>query len=469
MTRVSLLVFLGALAFGPSRAEDLPDRRPNVIVVLVDDLGWADLGCQGSTFFETPHADRLAREGLRFTDGYAAAAVCSPTRAAYVTGKHPARLGITDWIRARFQGGEMPADGRNPSGYHEARDGRLACPRNPLWLELDEVTLAEELRAAGYATAHIGKWHLGLPPQYPEHQGFDENHGGCDYGQPPSYFDPFADEALEGIHGLEPEREGQYLTDREGDEALDFVRRHREERFFLSLCHYAVHTPLQAREDDAQHFRDKPNTSAQQHAVYAAMVRSVDDQLGRLLELLEELELARETLIVFTSDNGGLLGPTSNAPLRSGKGHPYEGGIRVPWIVRWPGVVRPGTSSEPIVTTDLMPTVLELCGVEAERELDGRSFAPLLRGKAMTAGERILVWHFPHYRSGVGGPYSVLRAGRWKLLRFWEGPRHELYDLEADLAETRDLAEEKADLVATLSDVLDAHLAGLGARLPRGE
>jgi arylsulfatase A-like enzyme len=441
--------------------------RPNVIVVLVDDLGWADLGCQGSRFYETPHIDRLAREGLRFTDGYAAAAVCSPTRAALMTGKHPARLGITDWIRASFQGGKLPADGENPSGYAEAQDGRLACPRNPLWLELEERTIAEHLGAAGYATGHIGKWHLGLAPHFPEHQGFDENFGGCDYGQPPSYFDPFANERLDGIASLPPREEGQYLTDREGDEALGFIRRHKDERFFLSLCHYAVHTPIQGREDYTAHFRAKANDSAQDNAVYAAMVRSVDDQLGRVLALLEELELDRLTLIVFTSDNGGLLGPTNNAPLRSGKGHPYEGGIRVPWIVRWPGMIAAGrTSTLPIVTTDVLPTLLDVCGLPAAEGIDGVSFAPELR-EASEREPRPLIWHFPHYRHGVGGPYTVLRFGRWKLLRFWEGPRHELYDLESDLGERTDLAAEQPERVGELSAKLDAELARLGASTPR--
>lgn len=440
-------------------------------MILVDDLGWTDLGCQGSVNYTTPHIDALAASGILFTDGYAAAAVCSPTRAALMTGKHPARLRITDWIRAEFQGGHMPPDGQNPSGYAPAKDGRLACPRNPLWLEREETTLAEHLKAAGYATGHIGKWHLGLEPYLPEHQGFDENYGGCDYGQPPSYFDPFANEKLAGIPGLPGRESGQYLTDREGEEALRFVKRHADEPFYLNLAHYAVHTPIQARADYTRDFVATDPDSKQNNAKYAAMVRSVDDQVGRIVGLLRELDLSRRTLIVFTSDNGGLVGPTHNAPLRSGKGFPYEGGLRVPWIVAWPGTIESGLrSAVPIVSTDLVPTVLEVCAPDVPRaELDGWSFAELLREADATRETRPLVWHFPHYRHGVGGPYSVIRHGAWKLIRYWDGPREELYDLASDLSESRDLASVEPHRRAELSRLLDAELARLEARLPRRE
>jgi len=442
------------------------DRKPNIVLVLVDDLGWTDLACMGSTYYDTPNVDRLAAEGLRFTQAYAAAAVCSPTRAAVMTGRHPARLGVTDWIRARFQGGGMPADGKNPSGYAEPKGKALAVPRNPLWLELDEVTLAEELSAAGYASCHVGKWHLGMDPQYPEHQGFDENHGGCDYGQPPSFYDPFRNKRLEGIPTLAPRREGEYLTDREADECVDFVRRHAEVPFFLYWAPYAVHTPIQAHPGLVAKYEARPRTN-QKSAAYASMVESVDRGVGRLLETLEELELTGDTLIVFHSDNGGLLGPTDNAPLRLGKGHPYEGGIRVPLIVRWPGRVRVGVSDLPAISTDLLPTILAACDVDrtGERPLDGRSlWAHCAAGDAVDR-ER-LVWHFPHYRSKQIPPFSVLREGDHKLLYWWDADRAELYDLAADISESTDLTPAEPDLAASLKARLMTELTALGARLP---
>ncbi|MDA1266366.1 MAG: sulfatase [Planctomycetota bacterium] len=455
------------LLLAPCLAQEPSAIRTNVVLILVDDLGWMDLGCQGSDLYRTPNIDRLAEGGLRFTQAYAAAAICSPTRAAVLTGRHPARVGITDWIRARFQGGALPVDGKNPSGYLEPQDKPLAVPRNPLWLEREERTLAEELQAAGYATCHVGKWHLGMDAHYPEHQGFDENHGGCDFGQPPSYFDPYANERLGGIPTLAPRREGEYLTDREADECVDFVKRHRDGPFFLYWAPYAVHTPIQAREDLTARYRG--SAQDERRAKYAAMVESVDDGVGLLLKTLDELELTGRTLVVFTSDNGGLLGPTDNSPLRLGKGHPYEGGIRVPMIVRAPGSVPAAAQSDlPVTSCDLLPTVLEACLVprRGAATLDGISL-----WRHCTTGEepgpRRLVWHFPHYRSKVIPPYSILRDGNQKLLLWWESDRVELYDLGDDLGETRDLAGQRPEEAAALRERLMSELEALDAKLPR--
>ncbi|NQU24417.1 MAG: sulfatase-like hydrolase/transferase, partial [Candidatus Nealsonbacteria bacterium] len=293
------------------------DRPPNFVVILVDDLGWTDLTCQGSKYFETPHIDRLAAGGMRFTDGYAACAVCSPTRAAVQTGRYPARIGVTDWIRSRFQGGEIGPDGKNPAGFIGGASRPVLCPRNPLFMELDELTLAEALNPAGYVSCYIGKWHLGQQAQFPERQGYDVNHGGCDLGQPPNYFDPYESKRkYYEIPNLPPRKPGEYLTDREADEAAAFILANKDKPFLLSMSHYAVHTPIQAKKDVTAKYEAKPKTN-QKNPVYAAMVESVDDAAGRIMAALDTAGVADRTVVIFTSDNGGLLGPTHNAPLRS--------------------------------------------------------------------------------------------------------------------------------------------------------
>jgi arylsulfatase A len=450
------------------QAENETPARPNIVLVLVDDLGWADLGCQGSKYFETPNIDRLAEQGMRFTNGYAACAVCSPTRAAVQTGRYPARVGVTDWIRAKFQGGIIGPDGKNPSGYTEARGGRLACPKNALFMELDELTIAEALKPAGYATCFIGKWHLGQVRQFPEQQGYDLNRGGCDLGQPPSYFDPYAlKRQFYEIPNLPPRKEGEYLTDREGDEAVAFIRAHKEKPFFLSLCNYCVHTPLMGKKDVIAKYEVKPKTQ-QKNATYAAMVESVDDAVGQIMETLDECELTENTLFLFTSDNGGLLGPTSNAPLRSGKGFPYEGGIRVPLIIRYPAVAPAmSTCDVPAISCDFFPTLMEATGLAmpTDRVIDGVSLMPLLTG-GKSLDRDALFWHFPHYR-GKLGPYSIVRVGDWKLIRRWDPDEKELYNLADDLSETTDLAESNPQKVAELEAKLAELLKQTNAKMPR--
>lgn len=449
---------------------------PNVIVVLVDDLGWMDLGCQGSDFYRTPNIDRLAATGMRFTDGYASCAVCSPTRAALMTGRSPARLGITDWIRAEFQlSARQWPNVRDRFGYHRtgSADRELLTPVNELQLPHSEITLAELLKPIGYASAFIGKWHLGGRGHLPVDQGFDENYGGWDYGQPPSYFDPFVDlpRLPMGIPTLAPRQPGEYLTDREADEAVAFIERNKERPFLLYLSHYAVHTPIQAKEDLIEQYERRRDGQGQDDAVYAAMVHSVDDAMGRLLETLDRTGLADRTLIVFTGDNGGLDRqgrPTENAPLRSGKGYAYEGGLRTPWIVRWPGVTEAGAvSPEPVASIDLLPTIAAAVGTRppADREIDGIDLGPALRGGKLP--ERALLWHFPHYRHGPGhDPYSVVRKGDWKLIRFYDPAKTELYNLAEDLGEANDLAASEQDRAGQLSALLDEGLQDVGARLP---
>ena len=464
---------LAILAFALAEASTPP---PNVIVVLVDDLGWKDLGCQGSDYYQTPNIDRLAAGGMRFTDGYASCAVCSPTRAALMTGRSPARLGITDWIRAEFQlSNRHWPNIRSVFGYHRPRlaNRPLLTPVNETRMPHEEVTLAELLKPLGYTSAYIGKWHLGGEGYLPTDQGFDENYGGWDYGQPPSYFDPYVEDPRlpMGIPTMAPRKTGEYLTDREADEAVAFIERNQGRPFFLYMAHYAVHTPIQAKQGLIDRYHSLQDGEGQDDPVYAAMVHSVDDAMGRLLDVLQETGLADRTMIVFTGDNGGLDRdgrPTENAPLRSGKGFAYEGGLRTPWIVSWPGVTAPGSvASEPIASIDLLPTVAAAVGTRppVDRPIDGSDLGPVLRGG--TLGRRDLVWHFPHYRAGPGhDPYSVVRDGDWKLIRFYDPPKAELYNLAGDLGEKRDLADSEPTRVRELEALLDKRLVELGARMP---
>lgn len=454
-----------------------PFRPPNVVLVNVDDLGWADVGCFGSSYHETPNIDRLAREGMRFTQAYAACAVCSPTRAAIMTGRYPGRIGITDWIRAEFQWDEtgdlMPEDKQYRLEYVGGPDRRLLTPKNPLWMELEEVTLAEALKEAGYVSCHVGKWHLGTEDWYPESQGFDFNYGGCDKGQPPTYFDPYYSDRYNAgeIPTLEPRQDGEYLTDREADEACAFIRGQRHQPFFLHMAHYAVHTPLEAPFELLAKYEAKRAPAGQDNPVYAAMVESVDHAMGRILDTLDEFDLAENTVVIFTSDNGGLdPHATDNAPLRSGKGYPYEGGIRIPQIIRWPARVEAGfVCDTPVSSIDFFPTLCEAAGLpkSEDRPVDGLSLLPILSAGGGLDRDA-LFWHFPHYRGVDVTPYGIVRAGDWKLIKRYEGPTFELFHLGDDLAETTDLAESRPKKVAELDARLMKWLKETGARLPRG-
>jgi arylsulfatase A-like enzyme len=419
--------------------------RPNVIVVLVDDMGWRDLSCQGSSFFETPAIDRLAAAGMRFNQGYAACTVCSPSRAAMMTGQYPARLHITDWIAG-----------------HARPHARLRIPDWRRFLPLETVTVAERLREAGYATASIGKWHLGDAPYYPEHHGFDRNVGGYERGQPPSYFAPYR------IPTLPEGPDGEYLTDREAAEAVRFIEEHRDRPFFLYLPHYCVHTPIQAKKEVAARYAAKEVTGLKvKNPGYAAMVESVDDCMRRILDTLDRLGITDRTAIVFTSDNGGLVSSTDNAPLRAGKGSAYEAGVRVPFIVAWPGITTPGTTSDvPVITPDIPATILALtgAGTGTSEPLDGVSLEPALRGGSLDRDA--IYWHYPHYHPGGATPYSAIRSGSWRLVHFYEDGHSELYDLAADPGETSDRARAEPARAADLKARLERWLAEVGAQLP---
>lgn len=462
------------LAPAPAAAQEQP--RPNFVFVLVDDLGWRDVGAYGSDFYETPNIDRLAREGMRFLNGYAAAPVCSPTRASILTGRYPARLRQTDWIAGR---GDRP-------------DQRLAQVQDLNHLPLEETTLAEALGASGYATAHIGKWHLGGNGFLPEDQGFSINIGGDHNGSPSSYFWPYKDERRPGhaIEALAPGgRPGEYLTDRLGEEAARFIAVSRARPFFLYLPFYNVHTPLQGKPELVAKYEAKaaalgiPDSATfgmesghrlrvvQNHAVYAAMVEAMDAAVGRVLRALEENGVAENTVVVFFSDNGGLATaegwPTTNLPLRAGKGWLYEGGIREPLIVRWPGRVAAGSvQAEPVSSIDFFPTFLEIAGVTATPAgpVDGVSFLPALLGNPFSRGA--LYWHYPHYSNQGGRPGGAVLQDGYKLIEFFEDAHVELYALRDDPGETRDLAGVMPERAAALRARLHAWRDAVDAQMP---
>jgi arylsulfatase A-like enzyme len=424
--------------------------RPNIILILTDDLGWTDAGVYGSDLYETPNIDRLARAGMRFTQAYSACTVCSPTRGAVLTGLYPARSRVTDWIPGR-----LPS---NP---------KLKIPDWTKHLPLETTTLAERFKAAGYVTANIGKWHLGQEAYYPEKHGFDLNVAGTSEGSPAEgYFAPYKIPTLtEG-----PDRE--YLTDRMGTEAVRFVENTRDRPFFLYLPHFAVHTPIQGPPALVEKYKAKLRPGLRHtNASYAAMMESLDTSVGRLRAKLTELDLAENTIIIFASDNGGHLPTTSNTPLRSGKGSAYEGGVRVPLIILWPGVTAPGSVSDvPTISTDFFPTLLEIAGLTPGpgEGADGVSLVPALRGGTGLAREAIY-WHYPHYQlyqQGGTTPYGAIRAGDYKLIEYYDDLRVELYHLGDDIGETRDLAATKPEVAEKLRAQLHAWRKSVGAQMP---
>ncbi|MFQ5809335.1 MAG: sulfatase [Armatimonadota bacterium] len=429
------------------RAQD--GQKLNFIFILIDDMGWTDLGCFGSDLYETRHIDRLAQEGMKFTDAYSACTVCSPTRASVMTGKYPARVRVTDWIHG-----------------HKRPYAKLAIPKWTEYLPLEEVTIAEALKGAGYATCHIGKWHLGYEDRWPDKQGFDHNIGGYHRGQPPSYFSPYK------IPSLEDGPEGEYLTDREAAEACGFIARNKDRPFFLYLPHYGVHTPLQAKKELIEKYRAKIKEGMRhKNATYAAMVHSIDDCVGRITATLDEHGIADRTVIFFTSDNGGLMRATNNAPLRVGKGSAYEGGVRVPLIVRWPGTARPGSvCDEPVISGDFYPTMLEMAGTEGDAQhnanMDGESIVPVLRDPTARLRRDAIYWHYPHYHPGGATPYGAIRARDWKLIEFFEDMHAEVYNLKDDIGETKDLAGEMPRRADELRDQLHAWREAVGAQMP---
>lgn len=455
-TTLLILLAFDASARAAENAEDgsIASAPHNLVLFVADDLGWRDLGCQGSDYYRTPHIDRLAAEGVRFTQAYAATAICTPTRAAILTGTHPARLLMTQWL----------PDGRWDPARHRMRPGRFLRQ-----LPLEETTLAEVLREEGYATWHAGKWHLGGAPfSLPEHHGFDVNLGGDDHGAPGSYFFPFEGTWKIPTTGLQVHKrvaidgkEGDYLTDRLADEVIRLIEeRDPANPFFLYLPFYNVHTPLQGKPELVKKYEAIPEAERQGKPAYAAMVESVDRNVGRIRDAIEQLGLADDTTLVFTSDNGGFAKATDNAPLRANKGSHYEGGIRVPLLFAGAGVERRGETCDlPALSQDLYPTLLALAGLppRPHQHRDGIDLSGLLRKGGDPPGERALFWHYPHYNQHPeSAPVSAIRKGKWKLIQFLETGAIELYDLESDPGESENRYREEGETAASLLAELEA-------------
>jgi len=443
---VLVAALLGVACGGGEPAAPAAGRPPNVVLILIDDLGWSDLGAYGNRYHSTPNIDRISQEGMRFTSAYAAAPVCSPTRASLMTGKSPARLGFTGHITAILR-------------YRHPPDALILPPEDHMRLRLEEVSIAEALKPAGYVSASIGKWHLGPEGYWPLDQGFDVNVGGWTHGSPPSHFFPYQNAEQEwnaSIPTLSGGDAGEYLTDRMTDEAIAFIEANRDRPFFCYLTHYAVHTPIQAPEDLVARYAAVSEEERSSDPVYAAMVESVDTGVGRLVATLERLGLAENTLLVVFSDNGGLSEVTSNAPLRAGKQTLYEGGLRVPLIVRWPGRVRPGSVSDvPVISHDLFPTLVEAAGLEPSvPDLDGLSLLPLLQ-EVGTLPERPLFFYYPQYARRPG---AVVLESPYKLIEHYDPPGVELYDLSRDLGEESDLAAQQPERVEAMRGRLEAWL-----------
>lgn len=419
-------------------------KNKKVLFILVDDMGWTDLGCYGSTFYETPNIDKLAASSALFTSAYTPNPVCSPTRASILTGKYPTRIGITDWI-----------PGQNP------KNKKLLGPKILDYLPLEEITIAEKLKESGYKTFFSGKWHLGDTGFLPENQGFDINKGGFHEGHPPNgYYSPYKNPKLSDGP------EGEYLTDRLTDESIKFIKEKTQENFFLFLSYYTVHTPIQANKKHIKKFQDKQSDLAygtvktvnernsktvinQYNPEYASMVYALDKNIGRLMDTLEELDIMNETLIIFTSDNGGLTtlkpnrtAPTSVKPLRAGKGWVYEGGVRVPLIIKEAKNTESKKISAPVSSMDLFPTILDELDLPLRPDLhkDGVSLKPLLQGNSKTAHD-ILFWDYPHYHGSGWTPGQALRKGDWKLIYFYEDDIYELYNIKNDISESNNLAK----------------------------
>lgn len=453
--------------------------RPNILMILVDDLGWRDLGCYDSSFYETPNIDRLASQGMRFTNAYAAAPVCSPTRASLMSGQYPARLGLTSYISHK--------------NLHER--GRLFSAPYVPYLSRDQTSLATALLEEGYRTIHLGKWHLGGPTHLPEEHGFEVNLGGCDWGRPKNgHFSPYS------MPYLDDGPEGEYLTDRLTDEAINFFQDGDQRSWFINLAYYAVHTPIEAPAELIAKYEAKAKEMGldqepalvegepfpcehlkhervyrrvlQSDPVYAAMIEQLDTNIGRLLDALEEAAMDENTLVVLASDNGGLStaegSPTCNAPLAEGKGWMYEGGLRTPLIMKFPGVIDEDSHCDvPVSSPDFYPTFLDIARAEArpDQHQDGESLLPLLEETGELERED-LFWHFPHYGNQGGTPGSSIRHKEWKLMEFFEDQRLELYNLDLDPGETKNLVMEEPERTRRLHERLVAWREEMNALVP---
>ncbi len=444
-------------------------EKLNVVLVLVDDLGWKDLACYGSAFYDTPHLDAFAKESLRFTQAYAASPVCSPTRAALMTGRHPVQTGITDWLK-----------GQNPPNR------KLLNIQDRNELALEEYTLGELFKDNGYQTFFAGKWHLGEEGFYPEDQGFNSNKGGHHKGSPPGgYFSPYRNPKL--TDGPE----GEYLTDRLTTETIQFIQEQQEKRqpFFAMLSYYTVHTPIQANPTHMESYSRKlpgggPPWYAQEgdgktllhqkRGDYGSMVTAMDHNVGRLIQSLKDAGQWDNTILIFTSDNGGLTtlaknreAPTAVRPLRAGKGWCYEGGIRIPLMIRIPKTTEAGAVEETaVISQDLFPTLVDILGLQSKGQqgIDGKNLSPLFKGESLDRDA--LIWHFPHYHGSAWKPGAAIRQGPWKLVKHFETDKIELFNLSTDIGETRDLTVEETARARELEQALMLGLRRINAQFP---
>lgn len=489
--RTIIAIFISLLAPSPASllAQSHAMEKPNIILFLIDDLGWADLGVTGSQFYETPHLDKLAREGVFFTDAYAANPVCSPTRASILTGKYPSRIGLTNHSGAR---------GSMGPNY------KLTPPEVVGNMPTEDITLAEALKNAGYTTAHIGKWHLQAHhmkgrEHYPEANGFDLNIAGHKMGQPGDYYFPYTSKQhpSTNVPDMEDGKEGDYLTDVLTDKAINFIEDQAgqgEQPFFLNFWYYTVHTPIIPDKSKFKKYNQKAKSmgldqkakdgikehqsisrAVQSSAAYACMVESMDENIGRIIATLKKRGIFDNTIIVFLSDNGGLStgtgpnAPTCSLPLRAGKAWVYEGGIRSPLIISYPAGLKPSLRvNEPAVSTDIYPTLLDLAGLPLmpEQHVDGVSLKPLLSGKKATLGREAIYFHYPHYHHiNTMGPAGAVRMGDYKLIEVYESGEVELYNLREDIGEQKNLASQKPELMAKMKKMLQVWRKQSGSKM----
>ena len=471
---ILLLISTVLILFSACATEDRIEK-PNVLFILADDLGYHDLSFTGSVYYETPHIDRIALEGMEFTQGYANCQVCSPSRASIMSGKFPARHGITDWI-----GAKTGTDWRKAGRYN-----KLLPPEYNHQLSHEYVTLPEALKEAGYKTFFAGKWHLGREGSWPGDHGFDINKGGYHAGSPQGgYFSPWSNPNLENLE------EGENLSMRLARETVQFLKENKDTAFFAYLSFYAVHGPIQTTQEKWLKFREKaqdmgiaetgfemghflPIRQVQDNPIYGGLVESMDDAVGHVLKALEELGLEKNTIVVFTSDNGGVAAgdnfSTSNRPLRGGKGYQFEGGIREPYFIKVPWMEGGRSCSVPVTGTDFYPTLIDLAGLELkpEEHEDGVSLVPLLEGSNIE--ERFLVWHYPHYGNQGGEPSSMIRKGKWKLIHYYEEGRNELYDLENDPSEETNVWAQNPEKTRELNLALFSYLEEVDAKYPEDD
>jgi arylsulfatase A-like enzyme len=468
-----VFLFLSITIFSSCTNKSEKKKKPNILFILADDFGYHDLSITGSKYYETPNIDQIAKEGMIFTDGYANCQVCSPSRASIMSGKFPARHGITDWIGA-------------PTGEqwrHTGRSNKLLPPEYVHALPKEYITLPEAMKEVGYKTFFAGKWHLGRKGSWPTDHGFDINKGGWHAGSPNGgYFAPWKNPNLKNNIN------GENLSMRLAKETVNFLKENKDTTFFAYLAFYAVHGPIQTTKEKWAKYRQKaedlgiaetgfkmghflPIRQVQDNPIYAGLVETMDDAVGEVLKALDELGLAENTIVIFTSDNGGVAAgdafATSNLPLRGGKGYQFEGGIREPYFIKVPSMNLAGKKCDaPVTGADFYPTILDLIGAELKpkEHTDGVSLLPLLKGEEIA--ERPLIWHYPHYGNQGGEPSSIIRLGNWKLIHYYEDGHEELYNLKTDIEEQNNVAEQNADLATKLSTKLFVMLENMGARFP---